>query len=134
MLWSQYLALDKDGQTNRSRANTLAILPTAMILFLMTFRRSTDSSEVIDVGDTSAVSSSLSSSSSLVHVLSTAASISVTATIAGQSCEPYNRGEGQTLLADKGQTPREHVHEVRQPIRMRCAIELPDIHHVAFVF
>lgn len=38
-----------------------------------------------------------------------------------------------TLLADKGQGPGENVHEVGQPIRVRGAVELPDVHHVVLV-
>jgi len=60
----------------RSRANTRAIRPTARILFLITFRLSNPSS-CWRAGDTT-LSSSDSSSSSLLHVFSTATSISVT--------------------------------------------------------
>lgn len=38
-----------------------------------------------------------------------------------------------TFFANEGQGPREDVHEVRQPVRMRRAVELPDVHHVVFV-
>lgn len=39
-----------------------------------------------------------------------------------------------TLLPDKGQTPREHIHKIRKPIWVRCTVELSDIHHITFVF
>lgn len=38
-----------------------------------------------------------------------------------------------TFLADERQRPREHVHEVGQPVRMRGAVELPYVHDVVFV-
>lgn len=74
----------------RSNAKTRDIRPTARILFLMTFRRSWDSSA--DVGDTGDVgdeiiATSSSSSSSFVQVLSTATSMSVTAIKACQRTE-----------------------------------------------
>ncbi|KAI8035088.1 hypothetical protein M5D96_012181 [Drosophila gunungcola] len=37
------------------------------------------------------------------------------------------------LLAHEGQRPGEHVHEVGQPVRVRRAVELPDVHHVVLV-
>ena len=39
----------------------------------------------------------------------------------------------RTLLSDERQTPREHIHEVWQPVRMRCAVELPDVHDVVLI-
>lgn len=39
-----------------------------------------------------------------------------------------------TFLADEGQWPREDVHEVGQPIRVRRAVELPDVHDIVLVF
>ena len=38
-----------------------------------------------------------------------------------------------TLLADKRQTPRENVHEVGQPVGVRAAVELSDVHDVVLV-
>lgn len=68
--------------TYRRRAKTRDIRPTARILFLMTLRRSADSSEILPLGDTSgsSISSSelSSSSSSFVQQLSMASNISVT--------------------------------------------------------
>lgn len=39
----------------------------------------------------------------------------------------------RTLFTDEWQAPCKDVHEVGQPVRMGCTIELSDIHHVAFV-
>lgn len=75
---------------HRSKANTRAIRPTAMILFLMTFRRSTESGDVGVVGDTGdeiIATSSSSSSSSFVQVFSTATNMSVTT----QACQSLVR-------------------------------------------
>jgi hypothetical protein len=44
-----------------------------------------------------------------------------------------NRTIEHTLLADERQTPCEDVHKVREPVRVRRAVELPDVHHVALV-
>ena len=38
------------------------------------------------------------------------------------------------FFADKRQRPREHVHEVGQPVRMRRTVELAYVHHVVLVF
>lgn len=38
------------------------------------------------------------------------------------------------FLADERQRPREHVHEVGQPVGMRWTVELPYVHYVIFVF
>ncbi len=38
-----------------------------------------------------------------------------------------------TLLADEGQTPGEDVHEVGQPVGVRAAVELPNVHHVVLI-
>lgn len=38
-----------------------------------------------------------------------------------------------TFLADKWQGPGENVHEVGQPVRVRWAVELSDVHHVVLV-
>ena len=42
--------------------------------------------------------------------------------------------ETPTLLANKWQTPGKCIHEVGQPIRVRCTIKLPNIQHVCFIF
>ena len=39
-----------------------------------------------------------------------------------------------TLFSDKWQAPCEYVHEVGQPVGMRTAVELADVHHVVLVF
>jgi hypothetical protein len=39
----------------------------------------------------------------------------------------------RTLLANKWQAPSKCIHEVGQPIRVRCAIKLPDVQYVRFV-
>jgi len=71
--WSERLSW-LPSFAHRSKENTRAILPTAIILFLMICLRSSCGAKD---GETS-VSSSPSSSSSLVHVLRTATSMSVT--------------------------------------------------------
>ena len=38
-----------------------------------------------------------------------------------------------TFLADEGERPGEYVHEIRQPVRVRRAVELPNIHHIILV-
>ena len=38
------------------------------------------------------------------------------------------------LLANKRQTPREDIHEVGQPVGMRAAVELPNVHDIVLVF
>jgi hypothetical protein len=38
-----------------------------------------------------------------------------------------------TFLPNEWQTPRECIHEVRKPIWMRGAIELPDIEDITFI-
>ena len=64
------------GHTHRSRENMCEMRPTARILFLITLRRSALSRSA---GATVAgASSALSLSSSSVHMLSTAANMSVT--------------------------------------------------------
>lgn len=46
----------------------------------------------------------------------------------------FERGaKALTFFTYKRQGPREHVHEVGQPIRMRWTVELPDIHHVVLI-
>ena len=37
------------------------------------------------------------------------------------------------FLANERQRPREHVHEVGQPVRMWRAVELANVHHVVLV-
>ena len=37
------------------------------------------------------------------------------------------------LLANERQRPREHVHEVGQPVRVWRAVELANVHHVVLV-
>jgi hypothetical protein len=70
--------------SSRRSANTRAIRPTAMILFLIALRRAATASSVlstlVSVNEASGSSSS-SSSSSFVQQLSTATSISVTGTL-----------------------------------------------------
>ena len=39
-----------------------------------------------------------------------------------------------TFLAYKRQRPREHVHEIGQPVGMGWTVELTDIHHIVLVF
>lgn len=70
----------KKVKTYRKSENTLDILPTAKILFRMTFLLSAESSAIFATVDTSDVvsSSELSSSSSFVHVFRTATNMSVT--------------------------------------------------------
>ena len=43
------------------------------------------------------------------------------------------RSDGHTLLADERERPGEHVHEVGQPVGVRRAVELADVHHVVLV-
>ena len=38
-----------------------------------------------------------------------------------------------TLLANERQTPREDIHEVGQPVGVRAAVELSDVHDVVLV-
>lgn len=38
------------------------------------------------------------------------------------------------LFAYERQRPRKDVHKVRQPVRMRAAVELTNVHDVVFVF
>ena len=38
-----------------------------------------------------------------------------------------------TFLADEGEGPGEHVHEVGQPVGVGRTVELPDVHHVILV-
>ena len=38
-----------------------------------------------------------------------------------------------TLLANERQTPREDIHEVGQPVGVRAAVELSDVHDVDLV-
>lgn len=38
-----------------------------------------------------------------------------------------------TFLPDKGEGPGEDVHEVGQPVGVRGAVELPDVHHVVLI-
>jgi hypothetical protein len=92
--------------------------PTARILFLITLSRLMGTTLDAD-------SSALSLSSSWVHILSIAATISLTV---GHQQSPLNRGTMQThkltFLADKRQTPTECVHKVRKPVRVRPAVVL----------
>jgi len=39
----------------------------------------------------------------------------------------------RTFLADERQTPGKRVHEVREPVRMGGAIELPDVQDITLV-
>lgn len=39
-----------------------------------------------------------------------------------------------TLLTNKRQGPGKYIHEVWKPVRMRGAVELPDIHNIVLVF
>ena len=103
--------------------------PTARILLLMTRFRSACSS---GVSPESPRPSSCSSNSSLVQMLRRDSSISVTDG-SSVSLRMGYRERNRTLLADKWQTPRECIHEVRKPVWMRGTIELPDIKDVAFI-
>ena len=38
-----------------------------------------------------------------------------------------------TLLPDERQRPSEDVHEVWQPVGVRRAVELPDVHHIVLI-
>ena len=38
------------------------------------------------------------------------------------------------LLANEWERPGEDVHEVREPVRVRCAVELSDVHDIVLVF
>lgn len=40
----------------------------------------------------------------------------------------------RTFLSYKRQGPGEHVHEVRQPVRVWRAVKLTYVHHVVLVF
>ena len=40
----------------------------------------------------------------------------------------------RTFLSDERQTPREHVHEVRQPVRMGRTVKLANVHHIVLIF
>lgn len=109
-----------------------------MILFLIAFRRRADSSEG-DAGVTGAVVASSSedspSSSSLLQQFRMAMSISVTVQTKRSisTVRISARTESLTLLANEWKTPGEDVHEIREPIWMRRAVELSDVHHVALV-
>lgn len=46
---------------------------------------------------------------------------------------PDTRNAMRYLFANKRQRPREHVHKVGQPVRMRRAVELANVHHVVLV-
>ena len=39
----------------------------------------------------------------------------------------------RTLLADEWKTPCKRIHEVWQPVRMWCRVELPDVEEIALV-
>ena len=39
----------------------------------------------------------------------------------------------RTLLADEWKTPCKRIHEVWQPVRMWCRVELPDVEDIALV-
>lgn len=39
-----------------------------------------------------------------------------------------------TFLSNEWQRPGEHVHEVGQPVRVRGAVKLPDVHHIILIF
>ena len=74
-------------------------------------------------------------SSSCVHIFSTAASMSVTASQANQRiaeiiAKIYQR---RTFLADEWKAPAERVHEVGQPVWVWHVVELPDAEHVRLV-
>lgn len=40
----------------------------------------------------------------------------------------------RTFLTHKRQGPGKHIHEIWKPVRMRGAVELPDIHNVVLIF
>lgn len=77
---TQWTLVLNNVNTNRKRAKTLDILPTALILFLMILRRSKAWAEAVvgDMEGSAASSASTSSSSSFVQQLRTATNISVT--------------------------------------------------------
>jgi len=101
---------------------------TARILILITFSR-TNLSRLM--GTTlGADFSVLALSSSWVHILSIAATMSVT--VERQQLllnQDTMQARELTFLADKRQTPAECVHKVRKPVRVRTAVELPDVEH-----
>lgn len=39
-----------------------------------------------------------------------------------------------TLLPHERQAPSEDVHEIGEPVWMRCTVELSDVHHIGLVF
>ena len=38
-----------------------------------------------------------------------------------------------TFLADEGERPGKYIHEIGQPVGVRRAVELPNIHHIILV-
>lgn len=94
----------RGGKTHRSSANTRAMRPTAMILFLMTFRRSmaSPSDESGDMGDVGIIATSSSSNSSFVQVLSTATSMSVTELLASVDEDERGRHEMHSFRRRRG--------------------------------
>jgi hypothetical protein len=115
----------------RRRANTLESLPTAIILFLIALLLNVVSSDG-DMGITGASSSSDSSSSSLLQQFRIAINISVTRPNTGEYASK-TPNEHHTLFSDKRKTPSEHIHEIGKPVRVRSAIELPNVHDIALV-
>ena len=103
--------------------------PTARILLLMTRFRSARSS---GVSQESPRPSSSSSNSSLVQMSRRDRTISVT-NGSSVSLRMGYRERNRTLLADKWQTPREYIHEIREPVWMRGGNELPDIEDIIFI-
>ena len=103
--------------------------PTARILFLMTCFRSAYSS---GFSPESPRPSSSSSNSSLVQMLRRDRSISVT-NGSSMSLRMCYGERNRTLLANKWQTPRECIHEVREPVWVRGANELVNIEDMIFI-
>lgn len=108
--------MNKGIDTHRRSEKTLDILPTARILFRMTFLLA-----ALAVSESETDSSSeLSSSSSFVQVLSTAINMSVTLKETdGQllSSKSDRLARGLTLLGHEWQTPRKRVHKIWEIIR-----------------
>lgn len=48
--------------------------------------------------------------------------------------KPWPADRSLTFLSDEGQRPGEHVHEVGQPVGVRGAVKLPDVHHIILIF
>lgn len=121
------------SEFSRRTENTRDILPTAIILFRITILRCSASSRLFDLSSINCLSSS--ANSSLLQTFKTAISMSVTKSTLHQYIQPTQYPFlPLTLLSNKGQTPRKHVHEIRQPVRVRCAVELSNVHDIIFVF